>query len=102
MTNNEKILNEFLQKNEAVDAEVTGGTVYLSLEDVLTLMNRATNVPSQIKLMLNAAQTIANWMQWWLNENECDCIDGHICGRIERQKELDEFYRALNEFKGEV
>lgn len=36
------------------------------------------------------------WMEFWLNEDICDCEDGvHICGRNEREKELRIMKQAL-------
>ena len=40
----------------------------------------------------------AKWMEWWLNEDMCDC-EGiyHTCGRDERKKELERMKQVLED-----
>ena len=49
--------------------------------------------------LLTAAKICASWMRWWLDEYECDCIDGHICGRRERELELQKIETAISDYE---
>jgi hypothetical protein len=51
----------------------------------------------QLEELKAAASKAATWMQWWLDQNECEC-DGlpHTCGKLERQRELDELKKLLD------
>ena len=45
--------------------------------------------------LLEAAQTGAKWMRWWLDHNECECEGGHRCGKDERELELRAMEQAV-------
>jgi len=47
---------------------------------------------------LETAATVAlKWMDWWLNEDMCECEGiGHRCGWSERKAEADTLRAALN------
>lgn len=38
--------------------------------------------------LLKMLRLAAEWMEWWLGEEYCECDGHHICGRDEREKEL--------------
>ena len=38
---------------------------------------------------------VVKWMDWWLSENECGCDEYHVCGKPERQLELELMKKAL-------
>jgi len=50
--------------------------------------------------LLSAAKTGAHWMRWWLEQNECECEYGHICGRNERERELKEIEGVIAKYDG--
>lgn len=54
----EKILSDFLEKDEATDAEVTSGGVYLSEADVLTLMERAISLKLDSHALYNVSPAV--------------------------------------------
>lgn len=45
--------------------------------------------------LLEAAKKGAEWMRWWIERVECDCDNGHSCGRTERRQELAQMERAI-------
>lgn len=45
--------------------------------------------------IVDAAKLAAKWMKQWLDDDLCDCGDIHICGRIERIKELRQIEKAI-------
>jgi hypothetical protein len=46
-----------------------------------------------------AASKSAKWMQWWLDQNECECDGLHTCGKLERRLELEELKKLLDSSK---
>lgn len=48
--------------------------------------------------LIEALELSSGWMKWWLDNNECDCEMDHICGKPERQRELN----AINELLAKV
>ncbi len=56
----------------------------------------------QYRDLLAAAKTGAQWMRWWLDQDECECEYGHSCGKIERTAELKEIERAITAAKLEL
>ena len=44
---------------------------------------------------LEAAKLGAKWMEWWLQNTECDCDMNHHCGKTERERELAEMKKAI-------
>ena len=55
---------------------------------------------SELHELLSAAKTGANWMRWWLEQDECDCEYGHTCGKNERVRELEQMERAIAKAEG--
>ena len=52
----------------------------------------------QIGRMSKALEIGIKWMEWWLNQEFCDCDEyGHVCGKYERKKELEQMKKALSE-----
>ena len=52
----------------------------------------------QIGRMSEALEIGIKWMEWWINQEFCDCDEyGHICGKPERKKELEQMKKALSE-----
>jgi hypothetical protein len=49
--------------------------------------------------LLCAAKVGAKWMEWWLDQNECECEHGHTCGRPERLAELRQIKEAIALYK---
>lgn len=50
----------------------------------------------KISTLQSNLRTAIKWMEWWLDQNECECEDGlHHCGRTERLKELQSMKKAL-------
>ena len=35
------------------------------------------------------------WMEWWVNNQSCDCEYGHVCGWLERERELKQMKAAI-------
>ncbi len=54
----------------------------------------------QYRDLLAAAKTGAQWMRWWLDQDECECEYGHSCGKIARMAELKEIERAITAAEG--
>lgn len=50
--------------------------------------------------LLSAAKTGAKWMEWWLDQQECECEGGHFCGKDERMNELRIMKRDIAAFEG--
>lgn len=53
----------------------------------------------KLEAVVEASKILAKWMQWWLDENLCECNGIHICGRTQREQELNEFKKALAELE---
>lgn len=53
----------------------------------------------KLEAVVKEAKVIAKWMKWWLNEDLCDCDTYHICGRPQRERELQSFEQALAELE---
>lgn len=45
--------------------------------------------------LLEALKKTTAWMQWWLDQNECECEQGHTCGKTQRQNDLDSANAAI-------
>lgn len=45
--------------------------------------------------LLEAAKLARQWMAHWMEQEECDCEDGHICGKRLRDRELAEIDAAI-------
>lgn len=61
------------------------------------MRRQVAELNTEAAAMREAVELGARWMQWWLDQDECDCEDGHHCGRNERQKELDSINAALSQ-----
>jgi hypothetical protein len=53
----------------------------------------------KLEAVVEAAKVLAKWMQWWLDENLCECDGIHTCGRTQREQELNKFRQALAELE---
>lgn len=49
--------------------------------------------------MSDALKTAVKWMRWWVDQAECECVDGHVCGLPERRAECLAAEEALAEGK---
>lgn len=49
----------------------------------------------RINDLLAAATTAARWMRQWLDDDLCDCEGDHICGRTERERELQAIEKVI-------
>lgn len=38
--------------------------------------------------LVEALESTGKWMEFWLEEDLCDCEGAHICGKTERRNEL--------------
>lgn len=52
--------------------------------------------------LLPAAKSCAKWMRWWIDQNDCDCEGIHVCGLIERSRELEGLERIIGEMESEA
>jgi len=50
---------------------------------------------ADVRAMVEQSVIAAKWMQWWLDNNECDCEEYHICGRTERKRELEALRESI-------
>lgn len=64
----------------------------LPIEHVANLLNNRNE-------LIKAAKIGANWLQHWLDEDECCCDGTHICGRYQKQRELDRMNHVISEYK---
>jgi hypothetical protein len=46
--------------------------------------------------LLEAARNGAKWMEFWLENTECECSIGHSCGKTERERELADMKKAIS------
>lgn len=57
--------------------------------------DRFKDAPTYLELaeqraaLLAALQVSMRWMEWWLSHDLCECEGNHVCGKTERQAELD-------------
>ena len=52
-----------------------------------------------------AAAIVNRWLKWWLDSNECECENGHACGKTERAEEwerLDASLREVEKYRDEL
>lgn len=49
---------------------------------------------------ISALSVTTTWMEWWINQQECDCENEHRCGLRARQQELEEAQRILATLEG--
>lgn len=52
--------------------------------------------------IIEAAKKGAEWMKWWLQNEECDCDMDHICGKPARRRELREIEEAIAKEEAKV
>jgi len=53
--------------------------------------------------LVAAAETAARWMQWWLDQDVCECEGPeHACGRTERERELENLRREIRRYKSAI
>lgn len=45
--------------------------------------------------LLESLQVTVKWMEWWLSQQICECEADHVCGKKERQQELDNARSAI-------
>lgn len=50
--------------------------------------------------LLEAAKKGAEWMKWWLENEQCDCDMHHICGKPARRTELRKIEAAILKEEG--
>lgn len=51
--------------------------------------------------LLDALQVTTKWMEWWLSNDICECEGSHVCGKPDRQEELDAARSAIAKALGE-
>lgn len=64
-------------------------------EATADLRARLVTAQADAAALRKAAKLGEKWMNWWLQQNECECDGDHVCGRPERQRELDQIRAAL-------
>lgn len=80
-----------LQLDEARrDAVAQAGTIF-------TLTKERNDAHRLLDEARRAVKIGATWMRWWLQNQECDCEAGHICGRQDRLIELEQMDSILRE-----
>lgn len=71
------------------------------VHDVVAYVQQVKELEAQCAAMREALEIAASWMQWWLENEPCECdATGHICGLRDRQKELKQIKEALSSFAG--
>lgn len=50
---------------------------------------------TRAKELAEQARIAGEMIRDWLDQNVCDCGKRHTCGKIQREKELGQLYRAL-------
>lgn len=68
MSETEKIFRDFIQNDEALNAEVTSSGVMLSEEDCLTLMDRAVKNYDLLHNISNQSKLLIAFSDWWNRE----------------------------------
>lgn len=59
------------------------------------ILGRILTARRRQKELIESAEVCANWMQRWLDQEECECEYGHSCGKAERARELARLYNAI-------
>lgn len=49
----------------------------------------------QTEKLRDALKIGIEWMEYWLNQDECDCGEHHICGKPQREEELKFMKKVL-------
>jgi len=95
MIDTKQIFRDFLQNDEAVDAEVTSCGVMLSEEDCLTLMDR---VVKKLTIPVVRVSLLKKYMKLVISEEGVSLTqninDG--CNEVEFTKDEEEFLKGLN------
>jgi len=77
------------------DSDIDTIAVVFSKDNLNTIVKMCNLFPE----LVEALELTGKWMEFWLEEDLCDCEGVHICGKTERKKELKVIKELLEKSK---
>lgn len=74
---------------------------YLNNFEPIPLYTAYLELQAENAKLRAALEVAVHWMQFWLDQQECDCPEiYHTCGRYDRERELEQMKDALAKLEG--